>query len=155
MENKRLECRVYDNDVILDRPPGGATILWVERRGMWSSTWAPEKASSFEWVISFLLLFPVALRHISQSAAISTVISERTSDSTCQGESGLVEIPSATQDFRTGWPPCHWSRWDRFRHANDIMDWIVIVSPWDAAGVSHLREINKQLVSTLNSLCVN
>ena len=28
---------------MLDRPPGGATILCVARRGMWSSTWVPKE----------------------------------------------------------------------------------------------------------------
>lgn len=34
---------IYDKDVMLERPPGGATIFWAERRGMWSSICDPEK----------------------------------------------------------------------------------------------------------------
>lgn len=32
---------VQERDVILERPPGGATILCAVRRGMWSSFWVP------------------------------------------------------------------------------------------------------------------
>lgn len=31
---------------MLERPPGGATIRWPDRRGMLSSIWAPEKKQS-------------------------------------------------------------------------------------------------------------
>lgn len=40
---------------MLDRPPGGATILWVERRGMWSSIWVPGQKNK-KMIISVSLL---------------------------------------------------------------------------------------------------
>lgn len=140
VKSGKLTRPVYDNDVMLDRPPGGATILWVERRGMWSSTWAPENEAV--WFESFWC----PCFHFCGNAA---------SDFTCQGESRLVEIPIKSQGLRTGRPSRHWGGWDRFSHADDIVDRLVIVSPWDPAGFSHLREINKQPVSTITCMCVN
>lgn len=131
---------------MLDRPPGGATILWVERRGMWSSIWVPgQKNKKMIISVSLLSCFLLLTLHWSDYWP---------ENSTCEGESRLVEISGASQGFWTWGPPGGRGGWDWFSHADDIMDWTIVVSTGDTASFGHLKreEINLQITGSFSLL---